>query len=142
MSIGIIIVVVLVVGVAFVGIVAAVAIPSLLAARRASNESATIGTLRSLGSAEAIYFADTQTYGSFQDLRKADLIDEPSTNGALLDGYRFTIISADEDGFEIKAEPDKQSNGTRSFNITEDYTIRYKEGSTAPRGEAGTALRP
>ena len=39
--------------VAIIGIIAAIAIPSLLSARRAANEAAAIGSLRAFGSAEA-----------------------------------------------------------------------------------------
>ena len=39
--------------VAIIGIIAAIAIPSLIKARAAANESAAIGTLRTFGSAQA-----------------------------------------------------------------------------------------
>jgi type II secretory pathway pseudopilin PulG len=48
-------VLVLVMGVAMVGIVAAIAIPSLLRARVSANEAATIGDLRTVVSAQAAY---------------------------------------------------------------------------------------
>jgi type II secretory pathway pseudopilin PulG len=50
-----VVVLVLFVGIAGLGVVAAIAIPSLLRARVAANESATIGDLRTLVSAEAAY---------------------------------------------------------------------------------------
>ena len=40
--------------VAIIGIIAAIAIPSLIRARAAANESAAIGSLRSFGSAQAV----------------------------------------------------------------------------------------
>ena len=51
--------------VAIIGIIAAIAIPSLLRARVAANESATIGDVRSLASAEAAFAsASGGTWGS------------------------------------------------------------------------------
>src|SRR5215203_6979798 len=46
--------------VAIIGIIAAIAIPNLLASRRAANEATAISTVRSLSSAEEAYRA---TYG-------------------------------------------------------------------------------
>lgn len=48
--------------VAIIGIVAAIAIPSLLRARVSSNESATIGDIRSVISAQAAYHAASGGY--------------------------------------------------------------------------------
>src|SRR5262249_34620945 len=41
--------------VAIIGIIAAIAIPGLLAARRASNEASAIGSMRAISSGEATY---------------------------------------------------------------------------------------
>ena len=48
--------------IAIIGIIAAIAIPSLLRARVSANESATIGDIRTLISAEAAYHAATGGY--------------------------------------------------------------------------------
>jgi prepilin-type N-terminal cleavage/methylation domain-containing protein len=48
--------------VAIIGIIAAIAIPSLVRARVSANESATIGDIRTLISAEAAYHAATGGY--------------------------------------------------------------------------------
>jgi type IV pilus assembly protein PilA len=55
--------------VAIIGIIAAIAIPSLLRARVSANESATIGDIRSMISAEAAYHsADGGYYGTLDCL--------------------------------------------------------------------------
>ncbi len=41
--------------VAIIGIIAAIAIPNLLASRRAANESSAIGSVRTIGTAQATY---------------------------------------------------------------------------------------
>src|SRR5437899_4204269 len=55
--------------VAIIGIIAAIAIPSLLRARVSANEAATIGDIRSVISAEAAYHsADGGYYGTLSCL--------------------------------------------------------------------------
>jgi type IV pilus assembly protein PilA len=49
----------------FIGVVAAIAIPGLLRARMAANESAAIGMMRSIASAQAVYAAECGSKGSF-----------------------------------------------------------------------------
>jgi type IV pilus assembly protein PilA len=63
--------------VAIIGIIAAIAIPNLLASRRASNEASAQAGLRTLTSAEASYqaTAGAGTYGDLAALGTANLID-------------------------------------------------------------------
>jgi hypothetical protein len=57
-------------GTAAIGVVAAIAIPSLLRARVSANEAATIGDTRTVISAEAAYASAAQGYGSLSCLAK------------------------------------------------------------------------
>ena len=76
--------------VAIIGIIAAIAIPNLLASRRAANEGSAQQSLRTMASAEATYQAtvgNNTNYGTLTDLNTAGLIDSvlgaaPLTNGA------------------------------------------------------------
>src|SRR5256885_1398694 len=63
--------------VAIIGIIAAIAIPNLLASKRAANEGAATSSLRTLTGAEATYQATSGNgvYGSLTDLNNANLID-------------------------------------------------------------------
>ena len=56
--------------VAIIGIIAAIAIPNLLASRRAANESSSIATMRVIFSAEATYQSTTGAgaYGTLAQL--------------------------------------------------------------------------
>ncbi|MFN3330869.1 MAG: hypothetical protein ACK419_08085, partial [Pyrinomonadaceae bacterium] len=58
-----------------IGIIAAIAIPNLLASRRAANEANAISTLRTFISAQATYHATHGRYGLMSELRDAGLID-------------------------------------------------------------------
>ena len=58
----------LLVVVIIIAIVAAIAIPSLLASRRAANEASAISSLRTVNSAEATWFATTGANAAYTDL--------------------------------------------------------------------------
>src|SRR5436190_4181811 len=71
-----------------IAIVAAIAIPNLLASRRAANEASAIASLRTIHSAELVYYSTAgggTTYGSLTSLQAAGQIDsalggaDPST---------------------------------------------------------------
>jgi len=126
--------------VAGIGLGFAAGLPSLFAARRMSFESAAIGNLRTLGSAEATFIAERNRYGTFAELVEADMLDSAWTNGCVRDGYKFTQVRVTKDGFEFKAEPAAASSGTKSFNILDDYVIRYVEGAVAPQGTKGRPI--
>jgi prepilin-type N-terminal cleavage/methylation domain-containing protein len=64
--------------VVIIGIIAAIAIPNLLASRRAANEASAVSSSRVVGSSQATYFAtsgNNQNYGTTQQLCNASLID-------------------------------------------------------------------
>lgn len=85
----------LLVVVIIIAIVAAIAIPNLLASRRAANEASAISSLRTIHSAQATYQATeggNVKYGSLADLGTggAKLIDA-NLEGASKSGYAFAI---------------------------------------------------
>lgn len=64
--------------VVIIGIIAAIAIPNLLASRRAANEASSQSGMRVLNSSEATFFSTTgnnTAYGSAQNLYDNNLID-------------------------------------------------------------------
>src|SRR5713101_3808013 len=75
--------------VAIIGIIAAIAIPSLLAARKAANESAAVGTLRTVGSAEATYLSQTGLSGTLAQMNAKGLVDKELSAGATRSSYTF-----------------------------------------------------
>src|SRR5215210_8695519 len=93
--------------VAIIGIIAAIAIPNLLASRRAANEASAISSLRTISSAEATYASTTGNgvYTSLTALGTAGLIDgklsTATTSGTAKSGYFFgiTLVSAGASGF-------------------------------------------
>ena len=79
--------------VAIIGIIAAIAIPNLLASKRAANEGSAIASIRTLTSAEATYQATTGagSYGNLAALNGAGMVDSALKNSAATpkSGYKF-----------------------------------------------------
>jgi type IV pilus assembly protein PilA len=78
--------------VAIIGIIAAIAIPNLLASRRAANEGSAQSSMRTLHSSQATYQSTSGNgnFGSFADLRAVQLIDTQLA-GRVKSGYNFSM---------------------------------------------------
>lgn len=129
--------------VAAIGVIAAIAIPSLLRARGAANESAAIGTLRSLVSAQYAFHATKGRYvryGTMAELVAADLISPELFNGVERNGYIFREVRPTPKTFEFSATPVGATTGDRSYNVIEDGVIRWSDSKVPPRRKAGKPL--
>jgi type IV pilus assembly protein PilA len=131
--------------VAIIGIIAAIAIPNLLASRRAANESAAIGTLRTIVSAEATYQSTGGggTYANATNLQTAGLVDTVIGANGTKSGYTYnTIVSGSGNTqFEVTATAQTASSGSRSFYTDESGLIKYLAGQTAPTRTTGTPIQ-
>jgi prepilin-type N-terminal cleavage/methylation domain-containing protein len=86
--------------VAIIGIMAAIAVPGLLAARRSGNHASAVGSLRSISSAQRV-FSTTCGFGNFAtDLQQLGIV--PASGGAAFIspdlGYATT---ANKSGYDI-----------------------------------------
>ncbi len=113
--------------VAIIGIIAAIAIPNLLASRRAANESSAIGTLSTIRSAEATYQSTVGSgnYGSLAALTSQSLIDSgvnSATQGAPKSGYYYSAAAAAAT-YSSTATAATPSTGTRAFYSSEAGVI-------------------
>jgi type IV pilus assembly protein PilA len=134
--------------VAIIGIIAAIAIPNLLASRRAANEGSALATMRVLFSSEATYqsTAGAGQYGDLADLRTVGLIDAvvASATGATTakSGYVFAAsrIAGPSipafDATSIAAVHTGTSaitgTGTRAFYVNESGVMYFNTTATAP----------
>lgn len=112
----------LLVVVIIIAIVAAIAIPNLLASRRAANEASAISSLRTYHSAEATYQATTGASTAYTDAPGlSGLVDAVlSTAAAVKSGYKFdvTIGGTGNVNYCATATPSSQgSTGTRVFAV-------------------------
>jgi type IV pilus assembly protein PilA len=129
--------------VAIIGIIAAIAIPNLLASRRAANEASAISTLRTIGTSESTYSSTLGfgSYGSLAHLNEVDLIDD-SINEAVdvesaKSSYIFNVVEdTDTDsfggGYNSGASRVSDNGGTRHFVSDEAGVIYAKGGDTTP----------
>ncbi len=121
--------------VAIIGIIAAIAIPNLLASRRAANEGSAQQSLRTLSSAEATYQA-TSGNGNYADLTglgTGNLIDSVLAGGSK-SGFTFEVAKTDAVAgtsaaiFDASAKPSITSGvsqtGTRRFCIDESGVLK------------------
>jgi type II secretory pathway pseudopilin PulG len=120
---------------AFVGIIAAIAVPNLLAARRAANEGMAIRSLRQISSAEAMYQSNFGKYATLEELAEQNLIDAALATGTK-SGYRFAIeLTAEQsvEGYAVTGVPvTYHSTGNRSFYIDESQVVRGGDISGGP----------
>ena len=123
--------------VVIIGIIAAIAIPNLLASRRAANEGSAQQSLRTIHSAEATYQA-TKGGGDFGDMNalKGQSLIDPVLSTNSKSGYTFAVNKTDADSaatpptlstFYATAVPSTTSGvsqtGTRRFGITDDGVL-------------------
>ncbi len=138
--------------VAIIGIIAAIAIPNLLASKRSANEGSAIGSVRSVNTAEAQYFTTegaNLNYTTLAGLNTAGLIDSVLSAGSK-SGYTFATanIVAGTSGaaakYDVTAVPKSTGvtgTGTRSFMSNEAGVIYGLAGATAPTTTTGTPIQ-
>lgn len=138
--------------VAIIGIIAAIAIPNLLKSRQAANEASAIGSVRTIGTAQATY---QSTRGKGKDfalslavLNTDNAIDQTLGGSTLAgpgkSGFNFECAGVGATAalpsyFDTRAQP--QSTGTfgtgnRSFSSNETYVLYQIDGGAAAIGPA------
>jgi type IV pilus assembly protein PilA len=152
--------------VAIILIIAAIAIPNLLRAKIAANQSAAVGTLRTINSAEET-FSSTYSDGFTANLTQLGgpaLTAASCANGMLIDevlstapynkgGYVYTYANngvpqltagipaacgaSGFTGFSVSAGPVTLNTGTAAYCIDESGVIRVDSAATA-----GEAMNP
>jgi len=137
--------------VAIIGIIAAIAIPNLLASRRAANEGSAQSSLRTIHSSQATYQATSGNgayAGSLATLNGVNLIDGVLSTGTK-SGYNFAAADpgiANWAAFDATAQPSAHTTlnpitgtGSRSFYVNEVGPMYFNTTATAPTCTATTA---
>ena len=136
--------------VAIILIIAAIAIPNLLRARMASNESSAVGSTRTINTAEVTYNSTYPTVGFTSVLANLGGTASPCVSGTasacLIDsvlasgtksGYSFAMTAGSTTGtpqpsYNIIATPViPNQTGTRYFCSFEDAVVRYSSATIA-----------
>lgn len=143
--------------VVIIGIIAAIAIPNLLASRRAANEAGAIASLRTLTGAQAT-FQSTTGAGLFAAdlgvLATAGLVDTVlgcgagpcSKSGFNFVSSRLAALPGAPDRYDSTAVPQTATGfgatGTRSFYTNEAGVIYFLAGGAAPTCAADRSTAP
>jgi prepilin-type N-terminal cleavage/methylation domain-containing protein len=141
--------------VAIIGIIAAIAIPNLLASRRAANEGSALASMRVIFSSEATYQATAGAgqFGSLADLRTLGLIDQVLASATAASqqksGYIFgasSVAIAGLPAFNATAIASAHTaanpitgTGSRAFYTNESGVMYYNATAAAPTCTATTA---
>lgn len=121
--------------VAIIGIICAIAIPNLIAARRVANESSAIASARIIGTSQVTY---RQTVGANINYAP-DLVTLGPTGARLIDetlgtgnksGFNFVTVGT-ASTFTVNANPVSTSTGRRHFFINETGVIRFDPAAPA-----------
>ena len=145
--------------VAIIGIIAAIAIPNLLASKRAANEGSAQSSVRTIHSAESVY-KSTVGNGDYGFLKVAD---EPAA-GQSLTGQNLVdsvLGSGSKSGYTLDSTPDNSGNptlfyatavpantaaitrtGNRSFCISESGVLRAAVADAVADRAACLAMNP
>ncbi|HBB89544.1 MAG TPA: pili assembly chaperone [Blastocatellia bacterium] len=137
--------------VAIIGIIAAIAIPNLLASKRAANEGSAIASVRTITSAEATYQSTTGagSYGDLAAMQGAGLVDTAlsGSNASPKSGYKFVSSPAANPKADYLATATAATfsgmaaTGTRDFasDATGMITYTVADGA-ADSANSGTAI--
>ena len=141
--------------VAIILIIAAIAIPNLLRARIAANESAAVGNMRTINTAEVAYtaaFPSVGYTGALTDLQTpaAGCTTPASTGACLIDatlaaavdaahsksGYFFTLATSATVGYTLAGTPGNPgASGVRNFYTDGSGVIHYNQTGAAGVGD-------
>jgi prepilin-type N-terminal cleavage/methylation domain-containing protein len=137
--------------VAIILIIAAIAIPNLLRARIAANESSAAASIRTISTAEVTYQTSYPTvgYGILSRLGGANPCTPAIATACIIDnvlalgtksGYTFTTVTSGgppATDFVADAVPvTLNTTGVKQFCSTSDNVVRFKTPSTAATGTA------
>lgn len=121
----------LMVVVAVLSIIAALSLPSLVSARKAGNEAATISSLRTLSTVNIAYRMRYQSYASsLAALTTVGYVDSVLGSGTK-SGYTFAY-SAATDSWSVTASPILPgTTGDRGFFVDDSGVIRFSGSGAA-----------
>ena len=127
--------------VAIIGIIAAIAIPNLLKSRQAANEASAIGSVRTVGTAQATYQSTAgkgKDFATALSVLQADGGVDNTLGGGLKSGFNFTSVgvfsvAGAPSYFDTNADPQSTGafgTGNRHFGSTEAFVI-YQDTAAA-----------
>jgi len=125
--------------VAIMGIIAALAIPNLQKARQNAEASSAIQSLRTITSAEHLYYRKASKYGTLLDLAPEGTIDSALQSGSKSNySYVLALVDDPDTGvakhFNVKAAPEWLQSTSDYFYVDDTAVIRFEKGAPADIG--------
>ncbi|RME03696.1 MAG: prepilin-type N-terminal cleavage/methylation domain-containing protein [Planctomycetota bacterium] len=136
--------------VAIIAIIAAIAIPNLLDAKKNSNESAAIANLKTFYTAETQFRTDKKggstRYGTPGELVQHGLIDKSfsqskvaSGNGGVKGGFTFSCAGASVGSFSAWMLALSAQDSDRDFFVDQSGRITYDTGGDGVKPDANSS---
>ena len=128
--------------IAILGILAAMAIPSLLSSKKAGKELSAISSLRTISNAQNLYNTRYSYYAYLHELANKNMLDPvlstATTIASAKSGYYFTCTKQGAGWWCVTARPASPgTSGDRCFRISTNGVIYYK---TTDDANIGTAI--
>jgi prepilin-type N-terminal cleavage/methylation domain-containing protein len=108
-----------------IGVIAAIAVPRLLAARRVSHQGRALATLRNIGSAQITFHNSANRYGSFEDLIAARVIPPQFVRAVGGTSGQGEVISDGAYGFGMTFDPDQSTLTIDASPLQEPEKYRF-----------------
>ena len=125
--------------VAIILIIAAIAIPNLLRARRSANEGSATASMRTLGSGELLYRSTNGNFTTLAGLSADSIIDNVLGSGSK-SGYGFAATPGTSTDLEFVAtgtpsiSTGATQTGARYYRTDETQVVRFNVGAVATSG--------
>jgi len=130
--------------IAIIGIIAAIAIPSLVLAQRRARESSAVSCLRAYSSAQLAYFATAgkySKYGTTTELANG-FLDPAILADATRSGYKFKFnLDATSASFTANANPlETAGSDKRCYFLDPSGVIRFKIWDGTDAGQSDSPI--
>jgi len=128
--------------VAIILIISTIALPSLIQSRQTAHESAAVGNLKTISSAEISYSVSSGgVFGDVNALIGAKFIDSRFT--APMSGYEYIIdLTPNGRGYTAYANAVTANEGRYDYYTAPDWVIRFSDASSrAPSGLNGAPVQ-
>jgi type IV pilus assembly protein PilA len=122
--------------VAIILIIAAIAIPNLLRARRSANEGSATASMRTIGSGELLYRSTNGNFTTLTGLSADSIIDNVLGSG-VKSGYAFAAAAGTSTDLQFTADGTPSvstgatQTGARFFFTDETQVVRFAVGAAA-----------
>ena len=129
--------------VAIIVLLASIAVPNLMKARRAANEASAVSTLKLIAGGQLVYRQSQGQYTTLASLNQDSIIDNLVGSG-IKSGYAFDSSPGPSpaEEYTATATPSVPSgiaaSGVRYFFIMQDHVLRYN--MTGPADSTSTPL--